>query len=89
MAQATIGATSQAAATFRRRRPGHLSAFMENWIRRAIARLKSVRQARRADRELMTLDDRQLADIGVRRPHIWYATRHGREWDSRSPLPGV
>jgi len=48
-------------------------------IRRSIAWLKSRRQIRRAVNELLALDDRMLADIGVSRGEIFNAVRHGRD----------
>lgn len=46
-------------------------------FKRSIAWLLAERRARRSERELMALDDRLLADIGLSRAQIWYAVHEG------------
>jgi uncharacterized protein YjiS (DUF1127 family) len=67
-----------------RARPIELSA--ESWtmivmksIKRAISRIGSEHRIRRDIGELMALDDRMLADLGVSRSNIEYVVRHGRQ----------
>jgi uncharacterized protein YjiS (DUF1127 family) len=67
-----------------RARPIELST--ESWttivmepIKRAISRIGSERRIRRDIGELMALDDRMLADLGVSRSNIEYVVRHGRQ----------
>jgi uncharacterized protein YjiS (DUF1127 family) len=52
-------------------------AFLATLIKRSIEWLKERRRMRRATHELMALDDRMLADIGVSRGEILHAVRHG------------
>jgi len=47
-------------------------------VTRLLGWVKAARETRRATRELMALDDRLLADIGVRREEIEYAVLFGR-----------
>lgn len=58
---------------------GSWLALLTNPIKRSIAWIWSTRRTRRAARELMALDDRMLADIGLTRGQVVYAVRHGRE----------
>jgi uncharacterized protein YjiS (DUF1127 family) len=53
-------------------------ALFASLIHRSIEWLKERRRTRRATDELMALDDRMLADIGLSRGEIGYAVRHGR-----------
>jgi uncharacterized protein YjiS (DUF1127 family) len=53
-------------------------AFLASLIRRSIEWLKERHRMRRATDELMALDDRMLADIGLSRGEILRAVRHGR-----------
>ena len=46
-------------------------------------RFRAEGAARRAMRELESLDDRTLRDIGISRDQIWHAVRHGRGASSR------
>jgi uncharacterized protein YjiS (DUF1127 family) len=46
-------------------------------IKRGIAWIEVRRQQRRAMKELMALDDRLLADIGLRRGQIEYMAQYG------------
>ena len=48
------------------------------WIRRRIAEIRKNRQIRRDLEELLALDDRLLADIGLHRCDVEYAARYGR-----------
>lgn len=59
---------------------GRRGALLGNLMRRSIARIRSARRTRRGRHELMALDDRMLADIGVSRGDIEYAVRYGRVW---------
>ena len=47
-------------------------------LARPIARMQSRRRTRRAIEELMALDNRMLADIGISRGEIEYAASFGR-----------
>jgi uncharacterized protein YjiS (DUF1127 family) len=47
-------------------------------IKRGIARIGEEIRLRRDTDALLALDDRLLADIGVRRSELEYAVRHGR-----------
>jgi uncharacterized protein YjiS (DUF1127 family) len=47
-------------------------------IKRAIWRIEHERRIRRGIDELMALDDRMLADMGVSRSNIEHLARHGR-----------
>jgi uncharacterized protein YjiS (DUF1127 family) len=46
-------------------------------IKQAISRIGSERRINRKIGELMALDDRMLADIGISRSNIEYVVRHG------------
>jgi uncharacterized protein YjiS (DUF1127 family) len=47
-------------------------------LARWLTHMRQERQVRRATADLMALDDRLLADIGLCRDQITYAVRHGR-----------
>jgi uncharacterized protein YjiS (DUF1127 family) len=49
-------------------------------IKRLIVWTRNERRLRRGVNELMALDDRMLADIGLTRGDIGHAARHGRTW---------
>jgi uncharacterized protein YjiS (DUF1127 family) len=51
--------------------------LLASWLIRSIAWLEARRRMRRAVDELMAMDDRMLADIGVSRGEILHAARHG------------
>ena len=51
--------------------------LLASWIIRSIAWLEARRRTRRAIDQLMAMDDRMLADIGVSRGEILHAARHG------------
>ena len=51
-------------------------------IQRSIEWLKERRRMRRATYELMALDDRMLADIGLSRGEILHAVRHDRAYET-------
>jgi len=59
-------------------------AFPAAAVRRSIARIRNMIQARRDTYALLQLDDRMLADIGLSRGEVAYAIRHGRR-PSESP----
>jgi uncharacterized protein YjiS (DUF1127 family) len=64
-----------------RRSKGTVGTLLASWVNRLIAWFEARRRIRRAVDELMALDDRTLADIGLTRGEILYAVRHGRERD--------
>ena len=79
MAQGTLQARARLVPFHRsRRRKATIGALLATFIKRSFAWLKARRDARRAMDELMALDDRALADIGLTRGDIPYAVRHGR-----------
>ena len=47
-------------------------------VKRLIAWIRNERRIRRGIRELSQLDDRMLADIGLRRGNVTHAARNGR-----------
>ena len=49
-------------------------------IKRLAAWIRNKRRIRRAMTELMALDDRMLADIGLTRGQVGHAARHGRSF---------
>jgi len=54
-------------------------------IKRGIAQIREHRRLRRDTDVLLALDDRMLADIGLRRCEVEYAARHGRRFSDTSP----
>ena len=59
-------------------------AVLANWIARLIDWIQSRHRARRAFAELMALDARMLADIGLSREAVEPAARCGRLGERRS-----
>jgi uncharacterized protein YjiS (DUF1127 family) len=53
-------------------------------IKQLLTWIGSIYRVHRATHELMTLDDRMLADIGLNRGAIMYAAHHGRLPDTIS-----
>jgi uncharacterized protein YjiS (DUF1127 family) len=60
--------------------------LLVNSIRRRFGRLESELRLRRDLDDLMSLDDRILADIGLSRGEIDYVVRHGRRLDRENRL---
>jgi uncharacterized protein YjiS (DUF1127 family) len=78
MIQEDLGAVHQSSAFDppRRARRG-IGPLLASWFIRSIAWLEARRRTSRAVDELMAMDDRTLADIGVSRGEILHAARHG------------
>ena len=78
MSQGTIDARERLPEVYRPGSARRFSAFLVTVATRAIAWYRTRRRMRRAVDELMALDDRMLADIGVSRSEIPYAVWRGR-----------
>ena len=80
MTQEDFGTVHQSSA-FDPSRPAKraIGPLLASWIIRSIAWLEARHRMRRAVDELMAMDDRMLADIGVSRGEILHAARHGLE----------
>jgi hypothetical protein len=52
-------------------------AVLLNWSKAWIERIRSERRIRRGMDELMGVDDRMLADVGLSRGNLAYAVRYG------------
>ena len=63
-----------------RQRKAPIGALLVTFFKRSIAGLKAWHAARRGMNELMALDDRTLADIGLIRADIPDAVRRGRRY---------
>jgi uncharacterized protein YjiS (DUF1127 family) len=53
-------------------------AALVGWSKRWVEWIRSERRIRRATHELMAMDDRMLADIGLSRADLAYGARYGR-----------
>lgn len=60
--------------------------WVRDRLRHGGGRLKRVHRARRAIGEMMALDDRMLADIGLDRASIGFAAHHGHLPREAAPL---
>ncbi len=56
---------------------GSCQALLVDSIKQLIAWIRSTHRMHRAIHELMALDDRMLADIGLSRGGVMYTARHG------------
>jgi len=56
---------------------GSCQALLVNSSKQLIAWIRSTHRMHRAIHELMALDDRMLADIGLSRGEVMYSARHG------------
>jgi uncharacterized protein YjiS (DUF1127 family) len=80
MTQEDFGTVHQSSAFDPSRRAKRaIGPLLASWIIRSIAWLEARHRTRRAVVELMAMDDRMLADIGVSRGEILHAARHGLE----------
>jgi uncharacterized protein YjiS (DUF1127 family) len=80
MIQEDLGAVHQSSAFDPSRRAGRgIGSLLASWFIRSIAWLEARRRTRRAVDQLMAMDDRTLADIGLSRGEILHAARHGLE----------
>ena len=61
-----------------RRRSSHWSRKILRWLALKVVSLTWEIRARRAVRELASMNDYTLRDIGISRSHIDYVVRHGR-----------
>jgi len=52
------------------------TALLRTMLRSVVRGIQEWRQTRRAERELLAMDDRHLADIGISRSDIASAVRH-------------
>lgn len=59
-------------------RPGSWRTTLAQAIRRRTEWLRAARRDRRGIHELVALDDRSLADIGLTRSDVEHAARYGR-----------
>lgn len=78
MSQRTIDARLGLPAVYRPRPARGLGGFLVAVVRRGVAWYRTGRRMRRAVDELMALDDRTLADIGITRSDIAFAVRRDR-----------